>query len=76
MLELNFLWHFTKVALGSKNMIEIKKNLMARFYGLPRDRSHLPRPKSFEIFKVVKMSCYVPLEAEFDADREKHNFGG
>ena len=41
MLELKFLWHFPKVALGYKNMIEIEKSPVASFRTLPREWSHI-----------------------------------
>ena len=57
MLEINFLPHLTEYALGYKNMIETKKNPMARFSSLPRDRSHTCHGPRTQIFsKISNMS--------------------
>ena len=54
MLWLNFLRHLIKVAPGYENMIEIEKNPVARFYGLPRERSHILC--IFALFPYIKKS--------------------
>ena len=54
MLWLNFLRHLIKVAPGYENMIEIEKNPVARFYGLPRERSHILC--IFVLFPYIKKS--------------------
>ena len=71
MLGLNFLWHFLKVDLGCKNMIEIKKSPMASFSGLPRERSHICYHSTLKVATkdYVFMTFHIFLKNGFLAAR-------